>query len=318
MNDQIYFPERIHPVGITVYTRIDHLKRMLDSLRHCPEIKFLPIYFFSDGPKEGDEHAVFQMRQFIKNIMWHKNVTVVERDSNNRIYNNSQAQKFLLERYGSFIWLTEDLVLSNSFLSYMLYSLDKYRRDVSVFSINAYLPASFHNNSAFKSIDFNAWGFGTWSDRNWLSARIYSKDDVELSSNNKSVELISRYHPYFNLMMKVIRKRGDGPADYLLSSYTARNYLYNIKPGKPLVHNTGFDGSGVGKKRTTAHDTVVAERVEFELPDNIQYDHALDKKYFSALFSLPPFLLLCEKCKLVAHLYLPSFIIKSLKKLYFK
>ena len=77
------------PIGLSTYSRPAHLKQTVEALQRNILASQSELYVFSDAPKAGDEEAVVKVRSFIKNIDGFKKTTIIERETNDRVFNLS-------------------------------------------------------------------------------------------------------------------------------------------------------------------------------------------------------------------------------------
>lgn len=68
------------PVGLVVYNRIEHTKRVIEALKKNTLASDTDLYIFSDAPsKKEDESAVYELREYLKTINeGFKNVYIYE------------------------------------------------------------------------------------------------------------------------------------------------------------------------------------------------------------------------------------------------
>lgn len=107
------------PIGISTYKRIDHLKETLDALSKNILAEYSDLYIFSDAPRVGDEDEVYKLREFLNTINGFKSVSIFQRITNDRVKNNREGIKYLLDKYGKCIFLEEDIVTAKGFLEFM-------------------------------------------------------------------------------------------------------------------------------------------------------------------------------------------------------
>ena len=126
------------PIGITTYSRIDHITKTVESLKNNALASESNLYIFLDGPKKGDEEKVEIVRQYAYTINGFKAVNVVERLENHGSDNGPLGLVELLEKYGKCIYMEDDNVVAPLFLQYMNDGLEFYKNDRRVFSISAF------------------------------------------------------------------------------------------------------------------------------------------------------------------------------------
>ena len=86
------------PIGISVYSRLKHLKQTINALKSNTIAKASKLYIFSDGPRAGDETAVREMRNYLTSIDGFDEVVVIDREINSRVENNRGWAKISVEK----------------------------------------------------------------------------------------------------------------------------------------------------------------------------------------------------------------------------
>lgn len=283
------------PIAITTYSRIDHLKKTVESLQKNTLAKASELYILLDGPRRGDEELVDIVRQYIYTMDGFKGVHINERETNDRVKNYRDGVSYLLEKYGKIIFMEDDNVTSPYFLQYMNDGLDFYKDNKKIMAIIGYnIPAKFpkdYRYDYYLSKYFNAWGFATWPDRKHLEIEAYNDAYNEMMKDEKLYKKVKRVHPKLINGLKRVQEGTLNAGDYRLVFHLIKNDLYTIKPIKSLVKNIGHDGSGI---HCGISDRFNAEPyneriniIDSELP---KYDENYDKQYY--LYFNPKFHLL--------------------------
>ena len=114
------------PVGLSVYSRLDHVKQTIQALIRNKMASETMLYIFSDAPQPGDELKVEMVRKFLKTIEGFKKIAIIERTKNSRVKNNRSGIRMLLNEYGRMIFLEEDIVTAPTFLEFMNQALNFY------------------------------------------------------------------------------------------------------------------------------------------------------------------------------------------------
>lgn len=238
--------DELAPVVIFVYNRPVHFKKTINALSYNPEAKYTDLIIYSDGPKlHKDYILVEQVRTIAKESNGFKSITIIEQNTNrglaSSVINGVSEQ---LTKTNSIIVLEDDMIVSKNFLSYMNKNLSLYEMDENVASIHAYcypiasLPDFFFMRGA------DCWGWATWR-RAW--------NEFEPDGSKLLNELIKRKLKFqFNLMgsynyIGMLKRQIAGINDSWAIRWHASMFLLNkltLYPGKSLVQNIGFDGSG--------------------------------------------------------------------------
>jgi Predicted glycosyltransferases len=124
------------PVILFAYSRPDHLRQTLDSLR---ENKVPLIYAFSDGPRTPDKApAVAQVREMLRAIDWCE-VVLCERDTNLGLGRSILAGVTeVLSKCETAIIFEDDLVCVPGSYDYLCAALEQYRDDPRVMSVTGW------------------------------------------------------------------------------------------------------------------------------------------------------------------------------------
>lgn len=264
------------PIGLSTYSRLAHIKQTVDALRKNALAADSELCIFSDGPRIGDEEKVWQVREYLKTIDGFKKINIVEREENNRTYNNRQGMRTLLDKYGKLIWLEEDIVTAPGFLRFMNQALDTYESNLKIFSIAGYCPPikipRDYPHDVFLLPRFNAWGFGIWKDR---------FDKIEMTLNKRDVyKLFLRPLDLYAFsrggldMLPMILSEANGKLDALdVKCFFQQFYQHTLTvyPTMSLVQNVGFDGSGMHCASTSRFDVDVwiKSKEQFVMPDDL-------------------------------------------------
>lgn len=236
------------PVSIVVYTRFEHFRDCVESLKSNSFAQNTTLYVFSDGPKFGDEEKVHKIRSYAEKITGFKDIKLYFQNINNHISNINKAITIPFELNGKMILLEDDCVVSPFFLSFMNHALNHFQYNLSVLGISGYSPpvnfTNYLTGDYFKTKYFNGWGCGLWIDRcidTVINSTKYYSDMCE----NKLQDKVSKIHPKLPTILKEIESSGKRAGDIKLTYYMIKNDLFQIRPSLSLVKNIGHDGSGI-------------------------------------------------------------------------
>lgn len=192
--------KRLKPIVLFVYNRLTPLQNLLKSLNLNPECVESDLIIFSDGSKEynlDDISDVQKVRNYIKDIRGFKSVKIFESNTNKGLANSIiDGLNTVSKNFDSFIVLEDDLIVSSHFLNYMNTSLNKYKNNSKVWSINGFgidpkqfnLPNRLYEDF-YWTIRPSSHGWGTWSNR-WNQA-IWNEKELsnllKLRKNRKKV-----------------------------------------------------------------------------------------------------------------------------------
>lgn len=265
------------PIGFTVYTRLSHLIKSINSLRSNSLATSSDLFIFSDGPEPGDDAKVKQVRDYLYGIDGFKTITIIERQTNSRIENNRGGQRYLLEKFEKMIWLADDIVPAPGFLEFMNSSLVFYENDPNILSITGYCPPidipSSYKADVFAMRRFSAWGFGIWKRKYDLIGEIPLEEYYSLMESPLLLKKLSECGSDIIRMVKRDAKKEINAYDVRAMYYQFLHDMFTIYPSRSLTQNIGFDGSGVHCGVTNRFDVDLWDKVDdFELVPGITPD----------------------------------------------
>jgi hypothetical protein len=248
------------PVVLLVYNRPDHTARTLEALAANELAGETDVTIYCDGPKSPEaREATEATRAVARAARGFRSVRTVERASNMGLANSVIAgvTEVCAER-GRVIVLEDDLVTAPTFLRFMNAALDKYEQDERVGSIHGYwypvdrdVPENFFLRGA------SCWGWATWS-RGW---RVFEPDGSKLLAELRSRKLTGAFDldgamGYTNMLRAQIAGRNNSWAiRWHASTFLAG--LLQLSPGRSLVSNIGFDGSGTHCDTSSVFDVTL-------------------------------------------------------------
>ena len=269
------------PIALFVYNRPRHTRKTVESLLNNLGASDTALYIFSDAPKNiSADKEVELVRSYIHEITGFKSVSIIERDSNFGLARSIiDGITRVCNEFGRVIVIEDDLVTSPYFLSYMNSALEYYENEEKVMQIAGYMfPVDLEIKEDALFLPFiSSWGWATW-DRAWQHFDVNAKGYQKLLKDDelrKKFDLAGNYS-YF----KMLRAQQEGKAD----SWAIRWYLsvflcggLTLYPKKSLVHNIGFDGSGVN----CAVSNIKESRIDtgfnvVSLPNSIHVTDAID------------------------------------------
>lgn len=162
------------PVIIPTLNRSDHFFKCLESLEKCKGASETIVYIALDYPPsekyiEGWKKNVQYLSEKEKNNKF-KHLYVFRREYNWGIggaaSNARQLREIVLKNYDRFIFTEDDNVFSPNFLEFINKGLEKYKNNKRVLAICGYsndfeCKSNGNNHFAEHSL-FQAWGYGTW------------------------------------------------------------------------------------------------------------------------------------------------------------
>lgn len=259
------------PIVLFVYNRPWHSQKTIQALIQNKLSSESELYIYADAPKnEGDSFFVQQVRDYIDNITGFKKVTVIKRTKNLGLANSViDGVTTILNNYGKIIVVEDDLVTSPYFLDYMNNALDVYQNQNKVMHISGYmfpvsnaekLPTTFFYRAT------TCWGWATWKRAwdNFEQSSIRLLEDIHSQKLENKFDIQGTYE--YSSMLK---SQSEGDIDSWAVRWYASVFLKNglcLHPATSLVHNIGFDGSGVhcGPNLSFAVDTLNTNYIEID------------------------------------------------------
>lgn len=234
------------PVILFAYKRLEHLKRCVESLLLNPEAAEIHLTVYSDAPAgENEVQPVAEVRKYLRTISGFAGIEIVEQP----VHLGLAASVIggvnrALSDDDSVVVLEDDLELSPYFLRYMFEALELYRDDPQVMEIHGFTPVDgtgCGDTMFLRGAD--CWGWGTWR-RAW---RNFEPDGAKLLArfNRKSrreFDLDGAF-PYY----RMLKQQTEGKLDSWAIRWHASVFLaagLTLYPGKSLLRNAGFDGTG--------------------------------------------------------------------------
>lgn len=232
-------------IAIMAYNRPKHLKKLFQALK---EQNIKEFYVFIDGTENKSiKDNQKNIENLIKDINWAK-VTVIKRIINLGLKRSIvTAVSEILNKYEAIILLEDDTIPVNGFFEFTIQNLHKFKSDNSIRSISGYQIPSFIKSSNIikpvKSSRFIPWGWATWRDR-WIDYEPnldFLIDEINIKDKYK--ELPSDLKKYLSRDKLFLKNNDIWSVNWVLAHFLTNSY--SIMPSQSLIHNIGFDGTGV-------------------------------------------------------------------------
>jgi hypothetical protein len=250
------------PVALFVYNRPRQTRATLAALQRNEPAADTDLIVFSDGARNSAElAAVLEVRAIVGNLAGFRSVSVVEREANLGLAQSIiGGVSAVCSKYGRVVVLEDDLVTAPTFLSFMNDALRMYEYDETVGSIHGYwypimalMPETFFLRGA------SCWGWATWS-RAW---RLFEPDGRKLLVELRRRQMTGQFDldgaiGYTRLLRDQIRGKNNSWAIRWHAAMFLADRL-QLFPGRSLVSNIGFDGSGTHSGESNAYDVELDE-----------------------------------------------------------
>ena len=243
------FTVDLAPVVLFVYGRPQHTLRTLQALaaNHLADRTELIVY--ADGPRAQATaeqlQRIAEVRQIIRQRKWCGKLQLHEASFNRGLADSIIAGVTeVTAKYGRAIVLEDDLETSGGFLKFMNEALQVYQADDRVMQICGFNFSAglFPPKTGFLRAS-HPWGWATW-DRAW---RHYNNDARHLLD-----QVLLNGPDRFRLdgcsfHLDELRENAEGRLKTWAVRWYGSVFLRNglcLYPGRSLVRNIGFDGSG--------------------------------------------------------------------------
>lgn len=268
------------PIGIITYSRINHLRKTIDSLKANDLAKESELYIFLDGPKKGDEEKVNIVREYIYTVNGFKKVHIIERKTNNLMQNAILAHKQLFDEHGKQIYMEDDNIVSSSFLQFMNDGLNFYKDNKSVFAISGFnIPTQYPDHYKYDyyvSHYFNGWGLASWADRGYLDLINSTNQYNEMMADKDLYKKVKKTDAGLIPGLKLIQEGKLDAGDYKIGFHLIKNNLSTIRPIKSLVNNIGNDGSGVHCEVSNKYHNKILNNKKITFTEDVEYVKEID------------------------------------------
>ncbi len=239
------------PIIVFAYNRPEHLKQTLDALSKNKLADQSDLFIYCDGAKKSatDEQKtrVVDTRKIAYTTSGFKSVTIVERPKNIGLMNNIVgAVTEVVNQYGRVIVFEDDMLTSPGTLQYFNDALETYKDEEKVMHIVSYMfphrwPLS---ETFFYTVPYPGGGWATWA-RAW---KYYPTDIEELYDYWKDKWPFFNYWDHLgkDLVNQLVENRNGTLRTWFIRWYAVMLKMgtLTLYPGKSLVTNIGFDGSG--------------------------------------------------------------------------
>ena len=256
--------------------RHKHLEKCLDSLMKNPWAKYVDLYIGLDYPAKESHWPGYKeiLKLMEKDFSMFRSFHLLKRKTNYGYPKNIESLfQEVLKEHDQFIYMDDDLEVSENYLEYMLKALDYFRDGPDVISVSGYsYPVRFEVENDCSIITQNAicstWGIGFWKNKfekirkEIVEERCLIRD---FSYNIRHYQF-SRYRrtDYINCVAGVDPDDKDvyrlcpmftNITDIAMGVYMQVNGKYQAMPVISKVRNNGFDGTGLFCKAVRSNKT---------------------------------------------------------------
>ena len=249
------------PIVVFTYVRLDHTKKMMESLLANKEAPKSELYVFSDGEKKAENKCdVENVRKYLHSISGFKKITIIERKNNWGLANNLiDGITTVIRKHKRIIVVEDDLVLSPFFLKFMNETLNIYENEKNVSAISGFVnPVYKPLSETFFLSYFACWGWATW-ERSW---NIFNQDskqlmrELEKYGNLREFNIDHSVSFYRMLEYQVKGNINSWAIRFYVSSFVNSKLI--LFPCQSLTKHNGIDGSGPHSGVTNNYEVELA------------------------------------------------------------
>lgn len=269
---------------VFTYHRSEHTKRVLDGLA---KNDILPekLFVFQDGIKDTTNYDEWKkVNDIIKNIDWCDAEIHVFENNVGLSKRITSGIHYVFQRYDAIIVLEDDCVPEKQFMRFMINALNSYKNEEKVYSVSGYA----WNIDLIRKGDMDAyfngkccsWGWGTWKEK-WKE---YKEDYRILTRIKNNPEAKNRLAIWGSNMESMLIGNITGKCDSWAVFWGLKIIEkggYCLSPYRSLVHNIGFDGSGVHKTQLKTNNIVLEAEFKnsFLLPKIIKSSKECEQEF---------------------------------------
>lgn len=247
------------PIVLFTFNRPDHTRRTLAALAANGLASDSDVTVYCDAPRrEDDVPATEAVRSVVREEWGFRSTRIVERDTNFGLARSLiTGIGAALDDHPAVIVMEDDLVTSPHFLRFMNEGLDRFADDDRMMSVSGYAyPVEGTMPEAYCLPRTFCWGWATWR-RGW---DLYEHDAERLLGSLIRSKLLYELDfrgtdPMSTILQWTVN--GDSRVDSWASRWMASATLHgklSLFPGRTLVRNIGFDGSGAHAKFNLEND----------------------------------------------------------------
>jgi hypothetical protein len=249
------------PIIVFCYKRNDHLIAVIEGLKKNSLAICSDLIIYSDYAKSIDDlNEIENVRRYIHSIKGFRSISIIERNINYGIEKNMVlALEDVGLKYGKYIVIEDDVLVSPFFLKYMNDALAFYEDKGKVLTISGFnFPSNILALPKNRAKDFffcsrnSSYGWASWYQKmknvEWDKNKI-----VEKVKKNRYKKKINNYGADLLCMLEYYSDKNEMPWDYRLCINQILNNQVTLFPFYSYTNNIGFDGSGLHSPKTNKY-----------------------------------------------------------------
>lgn len=256
------------PLIIGAYRRVSEFRRCIYSLSLCRFACQTDLYVTLDYPINAEvrrsQCEILNIIDLVRNCFLSVNIITNQCNSDGWIIEDTKRD--LINKYGCFIFLEDDILVHQDFLVFMNHSLTIMDQDLSILSVSGY---SFIDYGPPDHVSFIKWRGGS---NGWGMAMTRRTFEMLPSSNAEGVARIKDYilnvRNYISesletdttvrtKLVAVLKKQYFGDAYF--GALQRKENMYTLFPSRPLVANIGFSGLGKNCKINSSKNFIFSK-----------------------------------------------------------
>lgn len=238
------------PILISVYDRVAHLTKCVESIKENKEAKDSDLFIAVDYPnKASDKDKIEKVLKYCASIDGFKSVNIIKRNKNfGAGINATEALFELFEHYDKAICMEDDNIVSSTFLEFMNDALNYYENDDRIINITGFnypvdMPATY-DKDVYIWPAYSAYGVGYWR-KKFNREYLELNDFDEFITDKKLVDAFNNVAEHILPILFHGLKNGEIYGDCAISYNYFRKNKFALFPVISKVKNIGYDGSGL-------------------------------------------------------------------------
>ncbi len=258
------------------YNRSYHTGKVLEALSRNYVMPSM-LYIFQDGLKKEEHRSEWEkVNEIIKQVDFCPVTLRISEKSKGCAQSIVSGIHEVLEQNDAVIVLEDDCVPAPNFMMYMLQGLEKYKEDKRVYEIGAGswpVPVQRDQYDVFGTRITWSWGWGTWKDR-W-SEFAFDNDIIKrMTSTPEGSRVFACWGGGCEAMLSDTIAGKLDAWDIYWTLHVQEVKGICVSPYRSLIHNIGFDGSGMhcGNAKSIYDEVEFDDGIKtrFQFPDKIE------------------------------------------------
>lgn len=258
------------------YNRSYHTGKVLEALSKNYVMPSM-LHIFQDGLKKEEHRSEWEkVNAVIKQVDFCPVTLHISEKSKGCAHSIVSGIDEILDQNDAVIVLEDDCIPSPNFMMYMLQGLEKYKDDKRVYEIGAGswpVPVKRDQYDVFGTRITWSWGWGTWKDR-W-SEFAFDNDIIKrMTSTPEGSRVFACWGRECEAMLSDTIAGKLDAWDIYWTLHVQEVKGICVSPYRSLIHNIGFDGSGMHCGNTKSiYDEVEFDdgiKTRFQFPDKME------------------------------------------------